>query len=134
MQQTAYDRYIATSNPAPANVTHTPGHAFSGNVLINAKNLQVSDHLRNLYAHLLENHYIDCIVGYDINILSIFSRDVLQRIKAGDPTWERMVPEPVVEAIKKRRLFGYGATPASAPASPSGATAATPPPAAAFAK
>ncbi len=125
MQQAAYDRYIATSNPAPANVTHTPGHAFSGNVLINAKNLQVSDHLRNLYAHLLENHYIDCIVGYDINILSIFSRDVLQRIKAGDPTWERMVPEPVVEAIKKRQLFGYGAAPTPTTALP-GPTAPAP--------
>jgi hypothetical protein len=32
---------------------------------------------------------------------------VLRRIKEGDPTWERMVPDIVVEAIKKRGLFGY---------------------------
>ncbi len=115
MQQAAYDRYIATTTGA--SVPHSAGnHAFSNAVLINAKNLQVSDHLRNLYAHLLENHYIDCIVGYDLNILSIFSRDVLHRIKAGDPTWERMVPEPVVEAIKKRHLFGYGSQTQPAPA------------------
>jgi hypothetical protein len=107
MQQVAFERYIATNTPAlPAAAA---SHAFASAVLINAKNLQVSDHLRNLYAHLLENHYIDCIVGYDTDILSIFSRDVLNRIKGGDPTWERMVPEPVAEAIKKRRLFGYGA-------------------------
>jgi hypothetical protein len=31
---------------------------------------------------------------------------VLRRIKEGDPTWERMVPDIVVEAIKKRGLFG----------------------------
>jgi hypothetical protein len=67
------------------------------------------DHLRNLYAHLLEAHYIDCIVGFDPAILHIFSRDVLRRIKEGDTTWERMVPEAVVAAIKKRQLFGYTA-------------------------
>ncbi|MGC4072963.1 MAG: TonB-dependent receptor [Nibricoccus sp.] len=123
MQQTAYDRYIATTTgTTPPVANHGPaGHAFSNSVLINAKNLQVADRLRNLYAHLLENHYIDCIVGYDIDILSIFSRDVLQRIKAGDPTWERMVPEPVVQAIKKRHLFGYGSPAQPAPAPAAGA-------------
>jgi hypothetical protein len=63
--------------------------------------------LSNLYAHLLENHYIECIVGYEKSILSIFSRDVLQRIQNRDVTWETMVPEPVAAAIKKRGLFGY---------------------------
>jgi hypothetical protein len=115
MQQLAFERYIAASAPA---ATQTGNHAFASGVLINAKNLQVSDHLRNLYAHLLENHYIDCIVGYDLNILSIFSRDVLNRIKSGDPMWERMVPEPVVEAIKKRGLFGYASAPASSAPKP----------------
>jgi hypothetical protein len=82
-------------------------HAFAGKVLITARNLNVSDHLRNLYAHLLENHYIDCIVGFDREILGIFSRDVLRRIKESDATWESMVPAPVATAIKKRHLFGY---------------------------
>jgi hypothetical protein len=104
MQQAAYDRYIAGNSPVdPAG----GNHAFASTVLINAKNLQVADHLRNLYAHLLENHYIDCVVGFDPSILHIFSRDVLDRIHAGDASWERMVPDRVVEAIKKRRLFGY---------------------------
>jgi hypothetical protein len=58
---------------------------------------------------LLENHYIDCIVGFDPAILDIFSRDVLQRINDDDPTWEQMVPGPVAEAIKKRGLFGHTA-------------------------
>jgi hypothetical protein len=112
MQQSAYDRYIAGASPvAPAG----SNHAFASGVLINAKNLQVSDHLRNLYAHLLENHYIDCVVGFDPTILHIFSRDVLDRLKAGDSSWERMVPDRVVEAIKKRRLFGYNAEPQESP-------------------
>ena len=81
--------------------------SFAASVLINAKNVQVVDHLRNLYNHLLENHFIECIVGFDTDILHIFSRDVLRRIKEGDDSWEQMVPGPVVAAIKKRGLFGY---------------------------
>lgn len=105
MRQDAYDRYLATGQPAaPGSLT---SHAFAANVLITAKNVQVTDHLRNLYAHLLENHYIDCIVGFDADILGIFSRDVLRRLKDGDPTWEHLVPITVAAAIKKHRLFGY---------------------------
>ena len=39
--------------------------------------------------------------------LSIFSRDVLERIASGDDAWETMVPPGVVELIKKRGFFGY---------------------------
>ncbi len=111
MQRAAFDRYLANGQPAPTNApaTRAPANAFSSGVLINARNLQVAEHLRNLYDHLLENHFIDCIVGFDPAILDIFSRDVLQRITDGDPTWEQMVPAPVAEAIKKRGLFGYRA-------------------------
>ena len=115
MRQEAYDRYLSTGHPAgPGSLT---SHAFASNVLITAKNVQVTDHLRNLYAHLLENHYIDSIVGFDPEILGIFSRDVLQRLKDGDPTWEHLVPAPVAAAIKKHHLFGY--TPPAAAAAKS---------------
>jgi hypothetical protein len=112
MRQEAYDRYLATGQPASA-PGNPAGHAFSSSIMINAKNAQVSDNLRNLYAHLLENHYIDSLFGFNPDILNVFSRDVLRRIKEGDPTWETMVPEPVVAAIKRRGLFGY-AGPAAA--------------------
>jgi len=102
MRKDAYEMYISQNNELNAT-----SNAFSSNVLINAKNVKIVDHLSNLYAHLLENHYIDCIVGFDSDILSIFSRDVLRRIKERDPKWETMVPGPVVEAIKRRGLFGY---------------------------
>jgi len=110
MRQEAYDRYLATAQSAAA-----PGssgsHAFAASVLINAKNAQVTDHLRNLYDHLVQNHYIESIVGFEPTILHIFSRDVLRRINEGDPTWETMVPKPVADAIKRRGLFGYKAPP-----------------------
>jgi hypothetical protein len=106
MRQEAYDRYLTTSQTTTV-PTATGSHSFASSVLINAKNVQVVDHLRNLYNHLLENHYMECIVGFDQSMLHIFSRDVLRRIKEQDVTWEQMVPGSVVMAIKKRRLFGY---------------------------
>jgi hypothetical protein len=107
MRQEAYDMYIAPGGEVRG-LQHNP---LTANVLINAKNVKIVDHLSNLYAHLLENHYIDSIVGYDTSILNIFSRDVLRRIKEKDPSWEKMVPTPVAEAIKRRGLFGYSEHP-----------------------
>ncbi|MEO6994336.1 MAG: TonB-dependent receptor [Lacunisphaera sp.] len=107
MRQDAYDRYLANGQPV---APHNSGHAFSSAVMITARNLQVTDRLRNLYAHLLENHNLDCIVGCNPDYLNIFSRDVLQRIKDGDDTWERLVPAKVADFIKERHLLGYGKT------------------------
>jgi hypothetical protein len=114
MQRVAYDRYLASGHQAvAAPAAPALGTAFSGEVLIHAKNLQVAPHLRNLYEHLLENHYLECIVGFNRDILSIFSRDVLDRIRAKDASWETMVPAPVAAAIKQRGLFGHSATAAT---------------------
>jgi len=109
MRQEGLDAYGAPANAGAATGPRPQNHAFASGVLINAKNVQIVEHLRNLYSHLLEAHYIDCIVGFDPTILHIFSRDVLRRIKEGDAAWERMVPDIVVAAIKKRGLFGYRA-------------------------
>jgi len=38
--------------------------------------------------------------------LRICSRDVLEKIKTGDVTWEKLVPPPIVEVIKRKKLFG----------------------------
>jgi len=102
MRKEAYARYNGNANENDGS-----SHTFASNVLINAKNVKIAEHLSNLYAHLVENHYVDCIVGFDPNILDILSRDVLKRIKGNDPLWQRMVPAPVVEAIKRKGLFGH---------------------------
>ena len=77
------------------------------NALITAGNLRVAPHLRHLYAYLVENRLIESIRDYDEKCLSIFSRDVLKRLRGGDPAWETMVPKEVADLIKKRRLLGY---------------------------
>ncbi len=105
MRQEAFDRYLSAGGSAvPGSVT---GHAFSANVLITAKNVHITPHLRNLYDHLSENHHIDCIAGFDREVLGVFSRDVMTRIRDCDSSWEKMVPPSVATAIKERRLFGY---------------------------
>jgi hypothetical protein len=114
MQKRAFERYLEEGKSAAPLPAPTTGPVFNPHVLITAKNLQVPENLRNLYLHLFENHYIDCVTGFNEEILDVFSRDVLQRIKTGDSSWERMVPSEVATAIKKRKLFGYGATVATA--------------------
>jgi hypothetical protein len=107
MRRSAYDTYLRAENfneTPPATIS---SHAFSAEVLVTARNLQVSSNLRNLYAHLLENHYIDCIVCFNPDILNIMSREVLNRIQSGDDSWETMVPDTVANAIKSKGLFGF---------------------------
>jgi hypothetical protein len=104
MSGEAYDRYIVESRN-----TGTTTQWAAPHVLITAKNVRVDDHLTSLYAHLLENHFIDSIVGFDTNILGIFSRDALKKIRDHDLLWESMVPKPIAIAIKRRGLFGHSA-------------------------
>jgi hypothetical protein len=108
MRKSAYDRYCS-ANPALCAIPFAADatHPLSKDVWVNAINLQVQIHLRNLYAHLLENHYIAPIVGYDTAIMDIFSRDVLDKIQSETPGWESMVPERAAATIKEKRLFGY---------------------------
>jgi hypothetical protein len=78
---------------------------MSGDWLITAQNAQVKIHLRNLYAYLLENHFIESVMGFQPQNLDIFSRDVLKKIIAGDPAWEKMVPPQAAAIIKERGLW-----------------------------
>jgi hypothetical protein len=74
--------------------------------LITAANLRVAPNLRHLHAYLVENRYIESLRDYDEKVLPIFSRDVLQKLRAGDSDWADMVPEQVATMIRERKLFG----------------------------
>jgi hypothetical protein len=69
-------------------------------------NLKVQKNLRHLYLHMLENNLIRELDAIDKAELSIFSHDVLAKIRRGESDWERLVPEKVVGIIRSRRLFG----------------------------
>ena len=63
------------------------------------------------YAHLVENRFVEDIRHYNPACLNIYARDVLDKIMAGDTSREKLVPPPVAEVIKTRRLFGWGEKP-----------------------
>lgn len=75
-------------------------------VIRTTDNLEMRDEMRNLYRHLIERGKIKQLDGFDEGVLHIFSRDVLQRIKGGDSSWEQMVPVEIAQIIKQRRFFG----------------------------
>ena len=78
--------------------------------LISAANLRVAPHLRHLHAYLVENRLIESLRDYDQACLPIFSRDVLEKMRSNDASWEEMVPPAVASMIKERKLFGYTGT------------------------
>ncbi|RYD73326.1 MAG: TonB-dependent receptor, partial [Verrucomicrobiaceae bacterium] len=71
------------------------------------ENLEVPHQLRPLYGYLAGRGSFVQLDNYNPEYLSIFSRDVLKRIAAGDAKWEQMVPDHVADVIKRRGLFGY---------------------------
>jgi hypothetical protein len=77
------------------------------NQLTTVENLEVAPELVKLFGHLVDRGCIQQLDNYDRSILHIFSRDALKRIKAGDPSWQEMVPPEIAEVIRKRGLFGY---------------------------
>jgi hypothetical protein len=75
--------------------------------LLTATQLQVAPNLHHLYQYLIENGFIQEITHFHREYLKIFPPDVLARMRAGDPSWETMVPLEVARIIKARRFFGY---------------------------
>jgi len=75
--------------------------------LVTAGNLRTAPHLRHLYEYLLENRLLEGIRDFDRDCLTVYSRDALARLRAGDPSWESMVPPAAAALIKSRRLLGY---------------------------
>jgi hypothetical protein len=75
--------------------------------LTTVQNLKIKPDLRKLYDYLVDKACIEQLVNYNPAYLTIFSRDVLQRIKEGDPKWSDSVPAEVAEVIRRRGFFGY---------------------------
>ena len=71
--------------------------------------INIGSHLQSLYQHLLDGGKIKQLDHYDESALTIFSRDVLQRIKDRDRSWTSMVPPEIAQIIQERRFFGYQA-------------------------
>jgi hypothetical protein len=116
MREAAFARYLAGGPAAGATLPGCPATPSDPDALRTAEHLEVLPHLRNLYAHLLENHYIEGLTGFNPATLNIISRDVLAKIQTNDPAWEQMVPASIVGKIKELGLFDYHPAAAAGPA------------------
>ena len=67
--------------------------------------LRVSNNLRHLYKHLLENNYLQSLDTIDRDHLTIHADDVLEKIRTGDESWKTLVPQTVADIICERKLF-----------------------------
>jgi hypothetical protein len=77
--------------------------------LCTTENIAIADDLQKLYGYLVDRGCIEQLHNYDPACLSVFSRDVLNKISSGDSTtWESMVPCEVADVIKRLGYFGYG--------------------------
>jgi len=74
---------------------------------LTVENFEAPQQLRHLYAHLVENRFIQPIRNFNPELLPIRSQDVLTKIRAGDISWEELVPPMIAEIIKRDGLFGY---------------------------
>jgi hypothetical protein len=91
----------------PARLYVYPHLELETGQVVTVENFQVSPHLKHLYQHLLENHYLQGIKNYNRSLLPIRRRDVLAKIQSGDESWEEQVPPQIVEIIKRGGLFGF---------------------------
>jgi hypothetical protein len=77
--------------------------------LITATQTEVAPNLRSLFQYLIDNRYIEEITDYRKDFLRIYPATVLAKLKAGDKSWEEMVPPKVARIIKEREFFGFRA-------------------------
>ena len=77
--------------------------------ILSATKVQVAPNLRALFQYLIDNCYIEEIADYRKDFLRIYPATVLAKLKAGDKSWEEMVPPEVAQIIKEREFFGYRA-------------------------
>lgn len=84
-----------------------PAQQEGSEELMTAESVPVPDGVKFIYQHLLESGQIVDIEDFRSDTLHIYSREVLDSIKAGEDGWERFVPDRVAKLVKDQCLFGY---------------------------
>ena len=67
----------------------------------------VNDLFKNIFDYLKQARRVRDIEDFDPDILSIWSREVLRKIRTGETGWEDSLPIYVDKIIKEKGLFGY---------------------------
>ena len=83
-------------------------YPFRGEASINTvSDIVVNDLFRNIFDYLKQARRVRDIEDFDPDILSIWSREVLSKIRSGETGWEESLPTYVDKIIKEKGLFGY---------------------------
>jgi len=82
-----------------------PYQAESDSELLNSKNIPIHRRLLPLYDYLLKNKRIKDL-NFNKDVLQIFSRDILRKIRKKQDGWQESVPDGVSEVILNNKLFG----------------------------
>jgi len=83
-------------------------YPFRGETSINTvSDIVVNDLFRNIFDYLKQARRVRDIEDFDPDILSIWSREVLRKIRTGETGWEESLPTYVDKIIKEKGLFGY---------------------------
>ena len=72
-----------------------------------AESFDAGERVRGIYQSLVARGSLRQLDNYTREYLPIFSRDALEKIRHGDPSWEAMVPAAVAAVIRERRMLGY---------------------------
>ena len=75
--------------------------------ITNSNNLRLHPRMKDFYKFFKYNGKVVDIFDYEEDYLSIFSRDILSKIKANDSGWESELPEGISEMIIQNQMFGY---------------------------
>lgn len=75
--------------------------------LLTSKSLKIHPRLKPLFDYLVFNRRIQDIETYDPEIMNIFSREVLRKIRNHEDDWANDLPAYVDNIIREKRLFGY---------------------------
>ena len=75
--------------------------------LVDSKSFRPEGDLALLYDYLdARKKFVD-IVGCETDQSNFQASEILNMIASNNPEWEKLVPEPVVKAIKSKKLFSY---------------------------
>ena len=81
-------------------------HSNEGRIM-RKTDAEVHPRFRPIIEYLIFHNRILDIEEFDSEITNIFSREVLAKIKAGEPGWEQSLPQYVDTVIREKKLFGY---------------------------
>jgi hypothetical protein len=96
-----YKRYLAGSGMQDGSAAEN-----SDTDLVDADDIKIDSRVADLYEHICKNRMVTSVTGFNPDVLHIYSRDVLNKIRNQDASWETLVPVAVAEGIKRRGLFG----------------------------